>query len=274
MGLKASVGPINQAIAVYDKATADPHYVEARWKLMRALYFKGAYTGLDEESRKAVFEKARKVGDDAIAIFESSLEERGIKGFIEFGPDFARGQPEGPVRRRAHVLLGRRDPRASGRSPSGQIDAARKGAADKIRDCGLTVIGIDIAVRGGRGLPDRGSHSTTRRRGSRSSPAGSPDDDAVKYLRLAYQVSARNFANRAVPRRGAPPRRREGPGRGRRARGVGRRGCAVAPAPRRGADDAGGRAARTSRPGRKPRDGGPPRQARRGARATVRPETG
>src|SRR5216117_4578677 len=44
VGIKASAGPINQAIAGYEKATANPHYVEARWKLMRALYFKGAYT--------------------------------------------------------------------------------------------------------------------------------------------------------------------------------------------------------------------------------------
>src|SRR4051812_43796711 len=45
-GDQASAGPINRAIAAYDQATRDPDYVEARWKLVRALYFKGAYTGL------------------------------------------------------------------------------------------------------------------------------------------------------------------------------------------------------------------------------------
>jgi hypothetical protein len=194
VGLKASVGPINQAIALYDKATADPHYVEARWKLMRALYFKGAYTGLDEDSRKAVFEKARKVGDDAIAIFESSLEERGIKGFIEYGPDFLAGNLKdrsdaAPTYYWVAATLGQ------WALSVGAIDAARKGAADKIRDCGLTVIGIDIQFEEGGGYRIVG-------RTHDQAPwipfvtGWVSHDDAVKYLRLAYQVSARNFANR------------------------------------------------------------------------------
>src|SRR5258705_5281621 len=91
VGAKASAGPINQAIAGYDRATADPHFVEARWKLMRALYFKGCYTGLDDDSKKAVFEKAKRVGDEAIAILGASLEEKGIKGFLEFGPETLAG---------------------------------------------------------------------------------------------------------------------------------------------------------------------------------------
>ena len=194
VGLKASVGPINQAIALYDKATADPHYVEARWKLMRALYFKGAYTGQDEDSRKAIFEKAKKIGEDAIAILESSLEERGIKGLIEYGPDFLAGNLKdrsdaAPTYYWVAATLGQ------WALSVGAIEAARKGAADKIRDCGLTVIGIDTQFEEGGGYRIVG-------RLNDQAPwipfvtGWVSREDALKYLHLAYQISKRNFANR------------------------------------------------------------------------------
>jgi hypothetical protein len=194
VGLKASVGPINQAIALYDKATADPHYVEARWKLMRALYFKGAYTGQDDDSRKAIFEKAKKVGDDAIAILESSLEERGIKGLIEYGPELLAGNLKdrsdaAPTYYWVAATTGQ------WALSVGAIEAARKGAADKIRDCGLTVIGIDPQFEEGGGYRIVG-------RLNDQAPwipfvtGWVSREDALKYLRLANQVSKRNFANR------------------------------------------------------------------------------
>ena len=194
VGLKASAGPINQAISLYDKATADPHYVEARWKLMRALYFKGVYTGLDEDSRKAVFEKARRIGDDAIAILDSSLEDRGIKGIVEYGPDFLAGNLKhrsdaAPTFYWAAVCLGQ------WALSMGKVEAARKGAADKIRDYGATVVGIDPEFEEGGGYRILG-------RLNDQAPwipfitGWVSRDDAIKYLRQAMQITARNFANR------------------------------------------------------------------------------
>ncbi len=194
VGLKASAGPINQAIALYDKATADPHYVEARWKLMRALYFKGVYTGLDDDSRKAVFEKARRIGDDAIAILDSSLEDRGIKGIVEYGPDFLAGNLKNrtdaaPTFYWASTCYGQ------WALSVGTIEAARKGVADKIRDWGATVVGIDPQFEEGGGYRILG-------RLNDQAPwipfitGWVSHDDAIKYLRLALQINGRNFANR------------------------------------------------------------------------------
>lgn len=193
-GIRAAAGPINQAIAGYDKATADPHYVEARWKLMRALYFKAVYTGLDDESKLAVFEKARRIGDDAIAILGSSLEERGIKGFIEFGPEALAGalkdqSDAAPTFYWSAVCLGQ------WALAVGKMEAARKGAADKIRSYGLTVIGLDPQFEEGGGYRIVG-------RLNDQAPwipfitGWVSRDDALKYLRLAMTVSARNFGNR------------------------------------------------------------------------------
>ena len=194
VGAKASSGPINRAIAGYDRATADPHYVEARWKLMRALYFKGSYTGLDDDSKKAVFEKAKRVGDEAIAILGASLEERGIRGYIEFGPDVLAGNLKdrsdaAPTYYWAAACWGQ------WALANGALEAARKGAADKIRDYGLTVIGVDPEFEEGGGYRIVG-------RLHDQAPwipfitGWVSRDEALKYLRLANQVNARNFANR------------------------------------------------------------------------------
>ena len=69
------------------------------------------------------------------------------------------------------------------------------GAADKIRDCGLTVIGIDPQFEEGGGYRIVG-------RLNDQAPwipfvtGWVSREDALKYLRLANQVSKRNFANR------------------------------------------------------------------------------
>lgn len=194
VGAKASAGPINQAIAGYDKATADPHYVEARWKLMRALYFKGCYTGLDDDSKKAVFEKARRVGEEAIAILGASLEEKGIRGLIEFAPEALAGalkdrSDAAPTFYWAAACWGQ------WALASGKLEAVRKGAADRIRDDGLTVIGIDPEFEEGGGYRIVG-------RLHDQAPwipfvtGWVSREEALKYLRLAYQVNGRNFANR------------------------------------------------------------------------------
>src|SRR5205807_2230352 len=74
-----------------DKATQDPDFVEPRWKLARALYFKASYTDQDADSKKAIFEKARRISDEAITLLGKSLESRGIKGWVDFAPQLLAG---------------------------------------------------------------------------------------------------------------------------------------------------------------------------------------
>jgi hypothetical protein len=195
VGLRASPGPINAAIAGYEVAASrDPELVEARWKLMRALHFKGSYTGLDEDSRKAVFEKATRAGDEAIAILSASLERRGLKGILEFGPDALAGNLKdrsdaAPTYFWAAACWGQ------WALAQGKIEAARKGAADKIRDYGLTVIGIDPEFE------DGGGYRVVGRLNDQAPwipfiTGWVSREEALKYLRLAMQVDAHNFPNR------------------------------------------------------------------------------
>jgi len=194
VGSLASVGPINRAIAAYEEAAKDPDFAEARWKLARALYFKGGFTGQDEDSRRAIFQKAKRVSEEAIGILGTSLENRGIKGILELGPQVLAGHLKdrsdaAPTFFWAAVAWGQWS------LASGKIEAAKTGAAEKIRDYGLTVIGIDPDFEEGGGyrivgrLHDQApwipfitgwvSHA-----------------DALKYLRLAVQQNKRNFVNR------------------------------------------------------------------------------
>ena len=193
-GAVASAGPINQAIASYDKATQDPGFIEARWKLVRALYFKGAYTGLDEDSRKAVFQKAKRVAEDAIAIMNQTLEEKGVKGLLDLTPELLAGKLKdrsdaAPVYFWSAVAWG------EWALSTGKLEAARTGAAEKIRDYSLTVIGVDPEFEEGGGYRILG-------RLNDQAPwipfitGWVSRDDAVKYLRFAMQVNGRNLVNR------------------------------------------------------------------------------
>ena len=223
--------------------------VEAR---ARALLQGGATRASTTIRSAAVFEKAKRVGDEAHRDPRASLEERGVKGFIEFGPDALAGQPEGPLRRRADVLLGGGVPGASGPWPSGKLEAARKGAAEKIRDYALTVIGIDPEFEEGGGL----SH---RRPPERPGALDSVHHGLGLAGRGAQVPPARDRAERPqlrqspLSRRGAPPRRREGAGRGRRARGGPARRRAVAAARWSRSSRSRRWRGKTSRPGSKPR---------------------
>ncbi len=194
VGPKAGVGPINQAIASYEQAARDAEFAEARWKLVRALYFKGAYTGLDQDSRKAVFQKARRVAEDGIAILQKSLEDRGVRGILEYGPNVLAGtfkdrSDAAPTFFWGAVAWG------EWALATGKLEAAQTGAADRIRDYSLTVIGIDPDFEEGGGYRILG-------RLHDQAPwipfvtGWVSRDDSLKYLRLAVQQNKRNFANR------------------------------------------------------------------------------
>ena len=195
VGARASTGPINKAIASYEAAASrDPGLVEARWKLMRAFYFKGNFTGLDDDSKKAVFEKAKRVGDEAVAILEKGLEDKGLQGILEVGPEALAGalkdrSDSAPTYFWASACWGQ------WAITQGKLEAVRMGAADKIRSYGLTVIGIDPDFE------DGGGYRVVGRLNDQAPwipfiTGWVSRDEALKYLRLANKVGPRNFSNR------------------------------------------------------------------------------
>jgi hypothetical protein len=150
VGAVANSREILLAIAGYDKASAAPDSAEARWKLARALYFRGAYTGLDEDSQRAAFDKARTASEGAIRILERRAKMRGFNAFEGEDPlDVAasvRSDPDAaPAFYWAAVAWGK------WALLSGKIESAKMGAADKIRDYAMTVIALDPEFEEGGG---------------------------------------------------------------------------------------------------------------------------
>ncbi len=194
-GSRASNGPIAQAIASYDEAARAADQLEARWKLARALYFKGVYTGMDLEGRRAVFEKARRVADEAVALLQKNLEPRDdVQGIIRLAPDLLAGSLKdrsdaAPTYFWAAVVWG------EWALAKGKLEAAKTGAAETIRDYALTVIGIDPDFEEGGGYRVLG-------RLHDQAPwipfvtGWVSEEEAVKYLRLAMTKNNRNFVNR------------------------------------------------------------------------------
>jgi hypothetical protein len=191
-GNLASALPINRAIAAYDEATRDPDFVEARWKLARALYFKGTYTGLDTDSKKAVYNKARTVSEQAIGSLEKTFGQKSLKEILDSGPEALAGKTRenaAPTYFWAAVAWG------EWALANGKLESAKQGAAEKIRDYSLNVIGLDPDFEEGGGYRILG-------RLHDQAPwipfitGWVSHDDAIKYLRLAVQENGRNFVNR------------------------------------------------------------------------------
>jgi tetratricopeptide (TPR) repeat protein len=65
-GGKAAPGPIGEAVAAYEKAVkAEPERLEASWKLLRALHYKGEYATPTQEGKQKVFGRGREVVEAA-----------------------------------------------------------------------------------------------------------------------------------------------------------------------------------------------------------------
>jgi len=194
VGTWASSTRISEAISGYEKAAESPANVKARWKLARALFFRAKYTGLAPDSQRAAFVKARNAGEEAIAHLRRAPGSRGSALPVD-----------APLERVAAALARERDA-----APTyfwtavawgewgllaGRYQAAKAGAATKVRDYAATVIALDPTFEEGGGYRVLGRlhHRAPRvpyvtgwvSRG-----------EAVENLRLAVKVAPRNFVNR------------------------------------------------------------------------------
>jgi hypothetical protein len=194
VGALANPREIAQAVAGYDRAAEAPDSAEARWKLARALYFQAAYTGQDAEGQAAIYEKARRAGEDAVHVLERRAKARGAAAF--------EGRPPSDI---AAAVLSDRDA-----SPtffwaavawgqwalaSGKLKAARTGAAEKIRDDASIVIALDPEFEEGGGYRVLGRlHHQAPKVPFLTSWVSR--DAALENLRRAVAVNDRNFVNR------------------------------------------------------------------------------
>jgi hypothetical protein len=179
VGSRASEREIAAAIASYDSATRAPDSAEARWKLARALYFKAAYTGVDSDAQRALYEKARRAADEAIEI----VQKRARGGDLSTDPDAAPSYFWSAVAWGQWALL------------AGKVEAAKMGVAEKVRGYATMVMAIDPNFEEGGGYRILG-------RLHDQAPwipfltGWVSREQAVKNLRLAIKANSQNFVNR------------------------------------------------------------------------------
>lgn len=66
-GGRAATGPIDQAITAYERAVkARPAELEAYWKLLRAIHFKGDFVARTQDEKREVFGRGREVSEAAL----------------------------------------------------------------------------------------------------------------------------------------------------------------------------------------------------------------
>lgn len=176
-GARASSRRISEAIASYEEAARAPDAVEPRWKLARALFFEAKFTGLDRDAQRALLEKARDAGEEAIGIL------RRRTGASSEGPDATPAYFWTAV---AWGEWGQIVPR---------VRAAKAGAASKVRDYSTKVIELDPEFEEGGGYRVLGRlHDRAPRIPLVTGWVSRTE--ALRNLRLAVRTAPRNFVNR------------------------------------------------------------------------------
>ncbi|HEX3577082.1 MAG TPA: hypothetical protein VHY33_00855 [Thermoanaerobaculia bacterium] len=147
VGGRAKAAQIDAAIAAYQKAVAqDPNNIEARWKLLRAMRFKGAYVASTADEKKNVYAGAKSAGESALAVVDRLLAAKGVKsnaGEKQIA-DAARAIPgAGEVFFWDSVNWG------EWALAYGKMAAVRQGAADRIRREATIAMLVDPKMEGG-----------------------------------------------------------------------------------------------------------------------------
>lgn len=202
-GTRASPREIGEAIEAYTRAARDASSAAARWRLARALYFLGTYTGLDEAGRRNAFARARDEGEAAVRIV---LRRNGsAAGPRDLEPPVAaalvRADPDAPA---AYFWT------AVGWGQwaltSAKLDAIRHGAAVRVRDAAETVTRISPAFEEGGGYRIVGRlHDQAPKIPLLTGWISR--DEALRALRLAVREAPANLVNlhflaEALARRG------------------------------------------------------------------------
>lgn len=184
-GTVAASGPVDEAIAAYERAVvAEPRNLEARWKLLRALRFSGAYVAQTPDQKKAVYSRARAAGDDALKIVESILNPRRLSLESSDADRVAAALRRTPGA--AELFVWDATSWGEWALVYGKMAAVRQGAADRIRRSATLAMLIDPSAErgGGARVLGRLHHQTPR---VPFITGWASDTEAIRFLREALQ---------------------------------------------------------------------------------------
>jgi hypothetical protein len=146
---RAKATHVDAAIAAYQRAVAqNPNDLEARWKLLRALRFKGAYVASSNDEKKPIYTTAKKAGEDALALVDRHLSAKGLRSISKATEkqvaDVARTVPGAD-----EIYFWDAVNWGEWALAYGKMKAAREGAAGTIRREATIAMLIDPKLEGG-----------------------------------------------------------------------------------------------------------------------------
>ena len=148
-GGRAKAAHVDAAIAAYQRAVAqNPNDLEGRWKLLRAIRFKGAYVATTNDEKKPIYAKAKTEGEATLAILDKLLAAKGVRSVSKASEkdvaDAARTIPGAD-----EIFLWDAINWGEWALAYGKLAAVRQGAADRIRREATIAMLIDPKLEGG-----------------------------------------------------------------------------------------------------------------------------
>ena len=168
------------AIDLYRKAVAAaPDDIEVLAKLLRALHFRGAYTGAGIEEKKQIFEEGRRLGQDAV-----DRIDKGAKST----PGLTRIEALRKIKGAPLLYLWTAGHWGEWALVRGKFAAARSGIASRLRDLAQSVIDIDPVFEDAAGYRILGRlHAEAPRIPFITGWVS--HDKGVQFLRRAYEIA-------------------------------------------------------------------------------------
>lgn len=189
-GARATSARIDHAIAAFEIAVVEsPEDLEARWKLLRALRYKGAYASSTTEEKKRIYGAAKSAGQKALAVVARQLAARGVNGAKAKETEIAAvGKTIPGV---GEIYLWDSINWGEWALAYGKLAAAREGAADKIRREATIAMLIDPRMEDGAPARVLGRlHDQTPRIPFLTGWASSKE--AVRFLEQSLQIDPDN----------------------------------------------------------------------------------
>lgn len=188
---RAKATHVDAAITAYQRAVAqNPNDLEARWKLLRTMRFKGQYVAATSDEKKQIYAAAKKEGEAALALIDKQLAAKGVRSITKAKEkevaDAARTIPGAD-----EVFLWDAVNWGEWALVYGKLAAVREGAADRIRREATIAMLIDPKLEGGAPPRVLGRlHDQTPRVPFLTGWASSRE--ALKFLNQSLQIDPTN----------------------------------------------------------------------------------
>lgn len=163
-GAKASVEPIDATIASYRaELVKQPNDLETRWKLLRALRFRGVYATDGVDEKKRIFDAAKQIGNEGVAILDRMLKTNGEEPVAD-GKEANLAEALRDVPGAGQLLYWDAANWGEWALVFGKLAAVRQGAAERIRRQSTIVMLMDPDIEhgGGARILGRLHHQTPR----------------------------------------------------------------------------------------------------------------